>query len=115
MNDSLVDLQLKQLTQLCLATRNFDKLGRITMILISNRLDEIGIRLGIKPRNKQQEETMAAYMENINSVLEGNFRVKLFVDELIQELRYNEAVLMRRKAPLKDKHVELLRSTVCCY
>lgn len=115
MNDSLVDLQLKQLTKLCLASQNYTKIAHVVMNLISNRLDEIGIRLGIKPRDKINEETLAAYIETINSILKSNFEVELFPNDLLEKLRYYEIVLKRRKKPLDFTHIKIIRTLIHYY
>lgn len=115
MNDSLVDMQLKQLTRLCLSTRNYSKLGAVAITLISNQLDAIGIQLGIKPRNKDAAESMAAYMQMVNALLQTNFGLTLFPADLLEKLRYMEAILSRRTTPLDEGTIEIIRTLIYCY
>ena len=115
MKEPLIDLQLKHLTQLCIATQNYSKLGSVVSILISNRLDEIGIKLGIKPREKDNGESMAAYMEMINRILHNNFGLTLFSPTLHEKVRYNEVVITRRSKPLDCNHIEITRNLIQCY
>lgn len=115
MNESLVDLQLKQLTRLCLASENYTKIAEVVMNLISNRLDEIGIRLGIKPRDKIHGESMCTYTEVINSILKNNFEIELFPQELLEKLQYYETFLKRRKKPLELTHIDIVRTLIHYY
>ena len=117
MNASLIDLQLKQLTQLCLATHNYDKLGSVLITLISNRLDEIGVQLGIKPRAKgdNKEERMAQYMDMINNLLYSNFGLTLFCAALIEKIRYNEVIMLRRRNPLDYSQIQVIRTLIHAY
>jgi len=115
LNEALVDLQLKQLTKLCLANKNYKKLAGVIMSLVSNRLDEIGIRLGIKPREKDTGESMGSFMESINSIIQSNFDIELFPYELLGKVRYNEAVLTRRNITLDLGHIETIRALIHCY
>ena len=69
MNYSVLDSKLKTLIKVCKETGNYKKLGVVSFILTSNILDEIGLKLGIRPRkrNKSSEEHIFRYMELINS------------------------------------------------
>ncbi len=80
MNYSLVDSKLKSLIRVCKKTGNDKKLAVVSFILTSNLLDEIGIKLGIRPRDKDIDETIFRYMTLINSVLKMNLKIVLFRD-----------------------------------
>ena len=71
MNYSIIDSKLKTLIVMCKETGNRKKLAVVSFILVSNILDEIGIKLGIRPRkkNKTPEEHIFRYMQLIKSSL----------------------------------------------
>ena len=50
MSERLLDLKLKRLIQLCKETGNYKKLAVVSFVLVSNMVDEIGI----KPYNAQE-------------------------------------------------------------
>jgi hypothetical protein len=52
MKYNVIDAKLKNLIQVCKETRNYKKLAVASFILTSNRINEIGINLGVRPRNK---------------------------------------------------------------
>ncbi|MFX1502763.1 MAG: hypothetical protein ACFFDH_17510, partial [Promethearchaeota archaeon] len=66
MNLSIIDAKLKNLIQVCKETENYKKLAVTSFILTSNMVNEIGIQLGVRPRNKVSGETIFEYMGLIN-------------------------------------------------
>jgi hypothetical protein len=56
MNEQLLDLKLKRLIQLCKETHNYKKLAVVSFVLTSNAVDEIGIKLGMRSREKSAGE-----------------------------------------------------------
>jgi len=98
--NQLIDLKLKKLVELCLETSNYKKLAVVGFTLISNRLDEIGIRLGIKSRNKTQGEKVYEYMTIINEILYNNFTLTLFQNQMLDNLRKIEILFLRKRGDL---------------
>ena len=52
MNTQFIDTKIKSLIQICKDTKNYRKLTIVGYALISNILDETGIKLGLRPRDK---------------------------------------------------------------
>lgn len=100
MNYTVVDTKLKTLIKLCKETKNYKKLAVVVFILISNILDEIGIKLGIRSRDKDSEETQYRYMKLINSILKKNLKVILFKDEILDTINFIEREFIKRKGEI---------------
>ncbi|MFX1493418.1 MAG: hypothetical protein ACFFBZ_03985, partial [Promethearchaeota archaeon] len=66
MEHPLTDSKLKNLIRLCKATGNFKKLAVVGLILISNKIDEISAKLGIRTRKKDEHEHLFSYIEFVN-------------------------------------------------
>ncbi|MFX1399555.1 MAG: hypothetical protein ACFFAS_21220 [Promethearchaeota archaeon] len=96
MNYEIIDAKLKSLIRVCKETENYKRLAVVSFILTSNLLDETGIKLGIRPRDKNAGETLLRYMKLINSVLLDNFHVVLFKDELMEVLKVIEPQFLER-------------------
>ena len=56
-NHKILDMKLKNLIFVCKQTGNYKKLAVVGFTLISNLVDEISLKLGIRPRNKDKGET----------------------------------------------------------
>ena len=56
MNLAVTDSKLKALINVCKQTGNHKKLAVVGFIITGNLLDEIGIRLGVRPRDKKSED-----------------------------------------------------------
>ena len=71
-------LKLKKLIQACKDSGDFEPLASAVLILTSNLVNEIGINLGIRPREHESGETIGEYMDTINQVfLEINLSFRL--------------------------------------
>ncbi|MBY9012869.1 MAG: hypothetical protein KGD70_10890, partial [Candidatus Lokiarchaeota archaeon] len=86
MKEQLLDLKLKRLIQLCKETQNYKKLAVVSFVLTSNTIDEIGIKLGMRPREKNDGEKIFEYMELVNKIFSLNFRIKIFKPEIVEVL-----------------------------
>lgn len=105
MNYTVLDTKLKTLIKLCKETKNYKKLAVVAFILTSNILDEIGIKLGIRPRDKASEETQYRYMKLVNSILTKNFKLILFKDEILDSINLIEREFLKRKGEIPLDHI----------
>lgn len=106
MNETIIDSKLKHLIQVCKETQNYKKLAVSGFILISNKIDEIGIKLGLRARNKEKEEKIFEYMRIVNDVFETNLKVHIFKDEIIDELRKCEILFLRNRGEVPYKYIK---------
>ncbi|MFX1257056.1 MAG: hypothetical protein ACFFAN_04305 [Promethearchaeota archaeon] len=100
-----MDSKLKSLIKVCKETGNYKKLAVVSFILTSNLLDEIGVKLGIRPRNKDSNETIFRYMKLINSIIENNFNIVIFKENLISVVKEIEAQFLKRKGDIPLKYI----------
>jgi len=105
MKEQLLDLKLKRLIQLCKETQNYKKLAVVSFVLTSNTIDEIGIKLGMRPREKNDGEKIFEYMELVNRIFSLNFRIKIFKLEIIEVLSQIELLFLKKEGDLGLDHV----------
>ncbi|MFX1448991.1 MAG: hypothetical protein ACFFCG_12825 [Promethearchaeota archaeon] len=105
MKEQLLDLKLKRLIQLCMETQNYKKLAVVCFILTSNTIDEIGIKLGMRPREKNSGEKIFEYMELVNKIFSLNFRIKVFKSEVIENLSQIELLFLKKEGDLGLEHI----------
>lgn len=106
MSIEVQDVKIKNLIQVCKETGNTKKLAVVSFILTSNKLDEIGIRFGLKNRNKNLDEKLFEYMEKINDFLESNLKVYIFKQEQIELLRNCELLFLRSKGDVPYEYIK---------
>jgi hypothetical protein len=106
MNDSVIDSKLKQLIQICKETQNYKKLAVSGFILVSNKMDEFGIRLGLRPRNKEKDEKIFEYMKLINDVFETNLGIHIFREELLDSLKQGETLFLRKRGDIPYSYIK---------
>ncbi|MFX0073936.1 MAG: hypothetical protein ACFE96_00730 [Candidatus Hermodarchaeota archaeon] len=106
MKEQLLDLKLKRLIQLCRETQNYKKLAVVSFVLISNAIDEIGIKLGMRPREKNNDEKIFEYMELVNKIFSLNFNIKVFKSELIETLSQIELLFLKREGDIGVDYVK---------
>jgi len=92
-----MDLKLKELFQLCMKTHNYKKMAVVGFTLLSNHVDEIALKLGIRPRNKEQDEKLFEYLSEINKIFQGNLKIPIFKEDLITLLQEVELVFLRAR------------------
>ncbi|KKN19053.1 hypothetical protein LCGC14_0949630 [marine sediment metagenome] len=97
MNYTILDAKLKSLIHVCKETGNYKKLAVTCFILTSNQANEIGIRLGIRPRNKDSNESLYQYLRIINSVFEKNLQIRIFKEEYLETIKKCESVFMKNR------------------
>ena len=102
----MLDLKLKRLIQLCKETHNYKKLAVVSFVLTSNAVDEIGIKLGVRLREKSEGEKIFEYMELVNKIFRLNFKVDVFRPELIDVLKKVELLFLKKKGELLFEYVK---------
>ena len=100
MDYKIIDSKLKTLITVCKETQNYKKLAVAIFILVSNRLDEIGVKLGIRPRNKGDGEPIFQYLDLINSILKDNFKITLFKEDIVHKIKSIEIQFMRAQGEI---------------
>ncbi|MBY9007900.1 MAG: hypothetical protein KGD63_14255 [Candidatus Lokiarchaeota archaeon] len=96
-NDEIVDYKLRELIIVCKKTHNYKKLAVACFILLSNRINEIGLRLGTRLRDRKKDENIYEYMMDINRISEDNFKIQFFNLELIKTCKRIELLFLRSK------------------
>ena len=112
MNELLLDVKLKRLVQLCKESGNYRKLAVVSFLLVSNAVDEIGIKLGFRSREKDSSETIFEYMKLVNNIFTLNFNVSVFKPELIKKLSQIELLFLKRQG---DIPLEQVRGVIEAY
>ena len=106
MKDHLLDLKLKRLIQLCKETENYKKLAVVSFVLTSNTIDEIGIKLGMRPREKNSGEKIFEYMELVNKIFALNFKISVFKPEVIELLSQIELLFLKKQGDIGLEYVK---------
>ena len=106
MKEKLLDLKLKRLIQLCKETNNHKKIAVVSFVLTSNIVDEIGIKLGMRSREKSAGEKIFEYMELVNKVFGVNFSVNVFRPELIEVLKRVELLFLKKEGELRFEYTK---------
>ncbi len=110
MNYKLLDLKLKNLIQLCKENENYKKLSVVSFILTSNILNEIGLKLGIRPRNLKSNEKIYEYMKLIDKVLVGNLKLTLFHEDDMESIREIEILFLKKKGDMPFQYIKRMFS-----
>jgi len=108
MSDSVLDLKLKTLINACKASGNFKKLSVVGFILTSNIIDEISIKLGMRPRHKKEQEKLFEYLYLVNEVFEKNLKISIFSSELIESLKEVELLFLKTRGELPYEYIRQL-------
>lgn len=106
MSEQMLDLKLKRLIQLCKETGNYKKLAVVSFLLVSNAVDEIGIRLGFRSREKDSGEKIFEYMKLVNKIFSLNFKISVFKPELIEYLSERELLFQKRQGDINLENVK---------
>jgi len=106
MKEQLLDLKLKRLIQLCKETKNYKKLAVVSFVLTSNTIDEIGIKLGMRPREKNADEKICEYMELVNKVFALNFKISVFKPKVIEILSQIELLFLKKQGDISLEHIK---------
>ena len=100
-----MDMKLKTLIHACKQTGNYKKLAVVGFILVSNTIDEIALKLGTRPRNKEKKETLLKYMNVVNEIFENNLQVQIFQDEVVETVKEVELLFHSKRGDLPFDYV----------
>jgi len=92
--ETLEDEKLKELIKVCKKTKNYKKLASVSLTLVSNRIDEIGVRMGFRHR-KKVEETLFSYMTRVNEIIHKNFNLTLFDTHRMEAIKEYEMLFKK--------------------
>ena len=108
MDIQLSDSKLKSLIRLCKATGNYKKLAVVGLILISNKVDEISVKLGIRVRKKSDHEHLFEYIEFINQVFYKSLQVIVVTEDIVESLKTIELLFMKLRGDLPYDYIKEL-------
>ena len=106
MSERLLDVKLKRLIQLCKETGNYKKLAVVSFVLVSNAVDEIGIKLGMRTRERGSGENIFEYMKLVNNIFAFNFNVSVFKPEMIEKFSQIELLFLKRQGDINLEQVK---------
>jgi hypothetical protein len=92
----------------CKETKNFKKLAVVSFILVSNKVNEIGIYLGVRPRNRASGEKIFEYMELINEIFEKNLKIPIFQSKYIEDIRECEALFLKSRGDIPYDYIKTI-------
>jgi hypothetical protein len=75
-------------------------------VLVSNAVDEIGINLGMRTRERGSGESIYEYMKLVNNIFALNFNVSVFKPELIKKLSQTELLFLKRQGNINLEQVK---------
>jgi hypothetical protein len=97
---AILDSKLISLINVCKKTGNFKKIAVVSFVLIDNMVNEIGIRLGIRPRKKTSGEKIFEYIAIINEIFQKNLEVQIFKDTILRKIKLIELAFLKKKGDL---------------
>ena len=110
-NHKILDMKLKNLIFVCKQTGNYKKLAVVGFTLISNLVDEISLKLGIRPRNKDKGETILEYLYMVNEVFEKNLNIQIFQDDIVDTIKEVELLFLRNRGDLPVDYIRRILNT----
>ncbi|MHA2180480.1 MAG: hypothetical protein ACXAAH_03560 [Promethearchaeota archaeon] len=108
MSNNVLDLKLQSLITACKASGNFKKLSVVGFVLTSNIVDEISIKLGMRPRRKKEQEKLCDYLSVVNEIFEKNLQIIIFQTKLIESLREVELLFLKCRGDLPYEYIKQL-------
>ncbi len=99
---------LKILAEFYIRNEDYKKLFNVCFTLIGNEVDKIGIKLGIRPRDKSKREWLYRHMSDINEFLLSNLKIELFDLELIEEIKKIEFSILSSKITFSPASCKIL-------
>ena len=106
MSESVQDIKLKNFIQVCKENGNYKKLAVVSFILTSNKMDEIGIKLGVRPRAKKKAERLFEYATLINDIFKRNIGISIIREELIEELKRCELPFLQNRGDIPYEYIK---------
>lgn len=106
-NFEILDNKLRQLIYACKETKNYKKMAVVSFVLISRRLDEMGVKLGLRPRDRKKDkgEKIYEYMRIINTIIERNFEIILIPKEIIKTIKEIEKSFVKNQGDIHKKNI----------
>ena len=89
-------------------THNYKKLAVVGMILTSNKLIECGIKLGMRPCNKNKGEKVFEYMRMINDIFLKNLKIQIFPDELLYLIQECEQLFLKTRGEVPLDYIKTI-------
>jgi hypothetical protein len=108
------EAKFKQFIELSLKAKKIRNATSIVYMLISNKIDEIGLKLGLIPRRKAAHESLSDYMSLINKIFQINFEITIFPEVYITPLKVVE-LAFDRKAPQDEFSKTYLKELTVVY
>jgi hypothetical protein len=106
MNHKVLDLKLKRLIMVCKETGNYKKLAVVGFTLVSNLIDEIALKLGTRPREKENGESILKYVYMINEVFDRNLHIHIFQEDVIETIKDVELLFLRNRGDLPLEYIK---------
>ena len=107
-------VKLKRFIELSLKGSKIRNATSVLYMLISNKVDEIGVKLGLIPRRKAVQESLSDYMSLINKIFQINFEINIFPEVYITPLKVVE-LAFDRKAPQEEFSKTYLKELTILY
>ena len=104
-SNTITDMKLKRLIIACNETKNYRKVAVVGFTLMSNIIDEISLKLGMRPREKKKE-SLLTYIYMVNEVYEKNLQIQIFQEGIIQTVKEIELLFLRNKGDLPPEYVK---------
>ncbi|MFX1572784.1 MAG: hypothetical protein ACFFB0_08545 [Promethearchaeota archaeon] len=89
-------------------THNYKKLAWVGIILTNNKLNEFGIKLGMRACNKNKHETLFEYMRMINEVFLKNLKIQIFPDDLLYSIQECEQVFLKSQGNVPLDYIKTI-------
>ena len=103
-----VDTKLKMLIQACKETGNFKKITVTGFILLSNKVQEIALKLGMRPRNVAKDELLFDYMNMVNELFKKNLKIQIFNNDIWESVKKIELLFLRNRGDLPKTYTRKL-------
>jgi len=107
-NHQLLDVKLKKLIQVCKQTLNYRKLAVVGFILQSNLIDEMGLKLVFRLRNKSAGEKVYEYMKAINDFFWQNVQLNIFRSDLVKKMKRVELIFLAKRGEISMEYIKEL-------
>jgi RNA binding exosome subunit len=107
----LLDIKLKHLIVACKQTENYKKLAVVGFTLVSNIVDEIALKLGARPREREKAESLLMYMNMVNEIFQKNLSVQIFHDEVVNTIKEVELLFNRNRGDLPLEYIRKIIET----
>lgn len=104
----ILDIKLKNLILVCKETGNYKKLAVTGFILLSNIVDEISLKLGMRARDKEKGEKILEYMYIVNEIFEKNLKIQIFKEGVIEIVKEVELLFLGKRGDIPYQYIKKL-------